>query len=244
MSTSSLLAFFTISVILSTSDGRCICSNEEGRLIFSADLTTGRFSMPSSTVGDTTVAWREALTASSLPCSKQGVLKITFPEPRYVDSYEGIKKKQTRYLVFDFYFSSNNSGFNINIGDSFSNNGYGGDGGHTSNAAEVHSKEKNWNIYTGTLPGYTDYAEILVEAIQDVITDHVTVIIGDEYAEFDNNRGVRKCYSSKYLFTLSGQTPTYGNVNYDIYFGMNRVISSSRSGIGLCSVTIREIEIK
>ena len=37
-------------------------------------------------------------------------------------------------------------------------NGYGGDAGHTSNAAEVHNINNDLFVYTNTLLGYTDYS--------------------------------------------------------------------------------------
>ena len=151
--------------------------------------------------------------------------------------------------MFDLYLQNDikPGRFAFNIGDS-TNNGYGGDAGTTSNAAEVHNVFKRWYVYSNNLLGYGSYAgssTLLVESLANVITDHITLTIGDEYVEFDNNQGVQKCYSSKYLFTLSGQTPRYGVVNYDIFFAMNRVILGryDRRGPGLCRATIREVEV-
>ena len=129
------------------------------------------------------------------------------------------------------------------------NNGYGGDSGHTSNAAEIHNNRGNFRVYTNTLPGYTDYSKngLLVDEQTDVMTNDVTITVGDEYVQFDNNRGIQRSYSSPYLFTLNGQATTYGSPNYDIYFSMNRVpypwqSSTSRSGIGLCKAVIRAVD--
>ena len=154
---------------------------------------------------------------------------------------------QKRRLQFDLYFDSTRSGWNFNIGDS-TNNGYGGDAGHTSNAAEVHNTNEAFFVYTNTLPGYTDYSTsgLLVENSANALTNHITVTIGDEYVMFDNNRGVQKTYRSEYLFTLSGQQTTYGAVDYTIYFAMNRVIypfsSTGRTGTGLCRAVIRALD--
>ena len=49
---------------------------------------------------------------------------------------------------------------------------------------------------------------------------------------------------------LNGQTPLYGDVNYDIFFSMNRVIylyeahvkSPLRTGAGLCKVIITAMD--
>jgi hypothetical protein len=37
-------------------------------------------------------------------------------------------------------------GFTFNIGDSATNNGYGGDGGTTSNSAEIHSNDNRFYV--------------------------------------------------------------------------------------------------
>lgn len=37
-------------------------------------------------------------------------------------------------------------GFTFNLGDSTTNNGYGGDGGTTSNSAEIHSNDNRFYV--------------------------------------------------------------------------------------------------
>lgn len=169
----------------------------------------------------------------------QGVLQINFPRAR--------NHIQRRKLQFDLYFESTRSGWNFDISDS-TNNGYGGDAGHTSNSAEVHNIGESFFVYSNTLTGYRDYtsnnvAPLQVDNVANVMTDHVTITIGDEYVKFDNNRGVQRTYCSKYLFTLSGQETEYGSVDYTIYFSMNRVVYPfsrvSRTGTGLCRAVIK-----
>lgn len=220
-----------------TSCANCsACCGQNGEIIFEADLTTGAsfnaarsgISLSSQFVGSGT-------------CAKQGVATITFPQP-----LPG--QPQRRLLRFELFFNmtliNNSRSFNFDIGDSYTN-GYGGDQGQTSNAAEVHNVRTDWLVYSNILPGYLDYADsrLLVDHVSNVITEHITVTVGDEYVEFDNHAGFQRCYRSRYLFTLSGQTPTYGSVNYDIFFSMNRVITTtSRSGIGLCRAIIKAVD--
>ena len=60
---------------------------------------------------------------------------------------------------------------------------------------------------------------------------------------FDNNDGVQKSYRSRYLFTLNGQSTTYGSVDYLLILSMNCVITSNfRSGTGLCRAVIRTLD--
>ena len=95
-------------------------------------------------------------------CSRQGVIKITYPYPKY--------GKQKRCFKFDLHFSSP-IGWNFNIGDS-TNDGYGGDAGQTSNAAEVHNKGDSFYVYSNILDGYESYADsryLLVEKTAGVV---------------------------------------------------------------------------
>ena len=70
------------------------------------------------------------------PCSGEGVLKLKF-EP------DGTKK----IARLDFELGNIVSGFTFNIGDSPTNNGYGGDSGTTSNSAEIHSNDNRFYVW-------------------------------------------------------------------------------------------------
>lgn len=223
------------SVHIATCYSSCCCG--EGWPIFDANLTSGQnFIAPESGM-----SWSKVLSDpnSQTSCDMQGVLKIVFPQ--------ACNHMQKRRLQFDLYFASTRSGWNFDISDS-TNNGYGGDAGHTSNAAEVHNINEGFYVYTNTLPGYTDYstAGLLVESFADALSNHITVTIGDEYVMFDNNRGLQKTYRSEHLFTLSGQPTTYGSVDYIIYFSMNRVVYpfrfASRTGTGLCRAVVKALD--
>ncbi len=51
-----------------------------------------------------------------------------------------------RIARFDLSMGSQIQGFTFNIGDSSTNNGYGGDGGTTSNSAEIHSNDNRFYV--------------------------------------------------------------------------------------------------
>ena len=206
----------------------------EGRLIFDADLTSGN----SFIAAGSGLTWTRPLydPSSSQSCDQQGVLRINFPL--------ACNNSQSCKLRFDFSFLSDHTGINFNIGDS-SNNGYGGDNGHSSNSAEVHNVNQRFYVYSNNLPGYASNTldgHLQVDNVPSVVHEHFTVTIGDEFVMFDNNNGVQRSYRSRYLFTLNGQPTTYGSVDYLISLSMNRVIStSSRSGTGLCRASIRAL---
>ena len=207
-----------------------------GTTIFTADLSSGSSSFPNSWGGS--IKWEKTLSGSG-SCSRQGVLKITFPNPQ--------NGQQKCKLHFDLHLQSglSSSGWNFNIGDS-SNNGRGGDAGHTSNAAEVHNINGDLFVYSNILPGYENFANrdsLLADLKRNAMSTDVTITVGDELLKFTNDRGAQYHYQSPYLFTLRGQQPTYGGVNYDIFFSMNRVVYpysyTSRTGVGLCTVEIK-----
>ncbi|MGK7941060.1 MAG: S8 family serine peptidase [Crocosphaera sp.] len=132
----------------------------------------------------------------------------------------------------------------VNIGDSFSNNGYGGDGGHTSNAAEMQIKAGQLDVYSNILPGYEDATggDLKLLKVDDFVTEPSTVVfeVQDESFGWNNQQGTTGNLQSPYLYTLNGQDTLYGPVNSDIYAAFNRVIGSAfRNGSGVSQVTIQ-----
>ena len=207
----------------------------EGRLIYDANLTSGNLFIAQGLGLTQTHSLYDPSARQN--CDLQGVLRIDFRS--------ACNDVQNCKLRFDFYFQFIHAGFNFDIGDS-TNNGYGGDAGDTSNAAEVHNVGESFLVYSNNLPGYGDYANsrtLLVDQVRNVVTDHFTVTIGNEFVMFDNNNGVQRSYRSRYLFTLNGQSTTYGSVDYLLSLSMNRVITSNfRSGTGLCRAVIRTLD--
>ena len=136
-----------------------------------------------------------------------------------------------------------------------SNDGFGKDSGHTSNAAEVHNFRNTFYVYSNLQQlqdeNPADNNNLLVDKVTYAVRGHVSVTVGNEFVKFENpNLYVNKCYAGPHLFTLNGQTPLYGDVDYDIYFSMNRVIypfdaqvkPPSRTGAGLCKVAITAMD--
>ena len=211
-------------------------AHSSGIKVFEANLDTGNSYIHSGS----RISWLKSLTdpVSGAACSRQGVIKITFPYPKY--------GQQRCRFKFDLHLSGA-GGWNFNIGDS-TNNGYGGDAGQTSNAAEVHNIGDSFFVYSNILNGYESYADqsyLLVEQTKEVVSGPVSVTVGDKFVKFESSSW-NKCYASPYLFTLNGQATNYGPVNYDIFFSMNRVIypysSVSRTGTGLCKATITAMD--
>ena len=240
MQTCHFVSLITVNLLFPTEPA---CCNKQGVKIFEANLTSGSSNI--STTSSAVVSWLKTLGTNqgSETCNLQGVVKINFPPS--LNGKQNCRLKFNLHMLKDL---SQGNGWNFNIGDS-SNNGYGGDAGHTSNAAEVHNNHGNFSVFSNTLPGYTQYTKngLLVDEQTDVMTNNVTITVGDEFFHFNNDHGIQRSYSSPYLFTLNGQTTTYGSPNYDIYFSMNRVVypwqsTTSHTGIGLCKAVIRAVD--
>ena len=106
---------------------KCVCCTvENNEVVYDVNLTDGSsFVAPGSSI-----SYYSALSGHTSQCSKQGVIRITYPPL--------VNGAQSRYLQFDLYFdtsllTSAMESWNFNIADSLFSNGYGGLG------AEVHN---------------------------------------------------------------------------------------------------------
>ncbi|MBC2693676.1 MAG: hypothetical protein HF982_00005 [Desulfobacteraceae bacterium] len=126
----------------------------------------------------------------------------------------------------------------VNVGDSKSNNGYKGDGGHQSNDAEM-------QILGNTLTVYgSDYTPQDIDPLlnySSVATTDQSIIwlsIKDQFFGW-HYKGYTGEHSSPYLFALNGQNDDEGPINYDVYAAFNRTIGSSeRDGSGVSKVRV------
>jgi len=134
------------------------------------------------------------------------------------------------------------TGWTVDIGDSVSNNGYGGDSGNTSNAAETEILETGLNLYSNTLPGYQNVVSsgITISNLSNFVKSGSQVIleVSNERLDWNNQQGLTGSFTSPYLYTLNGQATTYGPVDYDLYASFNRVIAGGRYGAGASKITI------
>ncbi|MGL5132372.1 MAG: Ig-like domain-containing protein, partial [Planktothrix sp.] len=137
------------------------------------------------------------------------------------------------------------TGWTVDIGDSVSNNGFGGDGGDTSNAAETQIMDTRIDAYTNTLPGHesvTDDGHLHILRVPNIVTgsgSKAILEVSNEHLGWDNLQGVKGTLDSPYLYTLNGQATTYGSIDYDVYASFNRVINNTyRLGTGASQITI------
>nr|KAG5689370.1 hypothetical protein BaRGS_019744 [Batillaria attramentaria] len=154
---------------------------------------------------------------------RQGVLKLTFD------------KSQRKRAEIVLWFEAARD-FTFHIGDSSSNNGYAGDGATQSNDAELHNRGGRLLLYGKDKARAVTYGKLLDR--DDFLNGayKLTINVSNELVTVNNGRETIY-YNSFKIFALDGQSDFEGPVNYDLYFGMNRVAAGSyRSGTGLCHV--------
>ncbi|OWF44313.1 uncharacterized protein LOC110458607 [Mizuhopecten yessoensis] len=183
------------------------------------------------------------------PCSKGVVIKVDFSQSPCNNSNHLECGHRTPQLVVVVHLDreGSRSDWIVNIGDSISNNGHGGDGGHNDNAAEIQAEatgtyditswKRGGNVCQFAKAAFKDYN------IVGPSVNNVTFYVADRSYRVTNDRGIDATHCSECLFALDGQPDTKGGdhrINYEIYLSFNRVISSSsRKGHGVCSVDLQ-----
>ena len=136
--------------------------------------------------------------------------------------------------VFDVEYGQQPTDYTVNIGDSQSNNGWGGDSVHQSNDAEM----QIWN----TTLGVWGNDNLTIMEVRNMLNLYDIVSQGDtipiEVSNYYLGWGGGEL-RSQYLYALDGQPDSEGPVNYDIYAAFNRTIySAGRDGSGVTEVTV------
>ena len=168
-------------------------------------------------------------TSSSRRCDSQAVIKVDFSGPFKTAKFT-LDYERPRLWTLD-------------ISDSPYGDGYGGDNGTTSNMAETQIFNKQLRIYGNNLPGYLDATidgGLLLKVVDDIVKKgrKVNLEISNEKIEWTEENG-KQSIESKFLYTLDGQNTTFGDKEFAVYAGFNRVVVGDfRSGFGLCKATI------
>ncbi|MCE7870915.1 hypothetical protein DYH09_11115 [bacterium CPR1] len=177
------------------------------RAVCRVDLTTSRYEMSSGAPMD----WVQE------PSQGRAVLKLTL--------------QQYRSARFTLTYGARPEGWTLNVADSSSCNGYGGDGATQSNDAEVQIVGRDLSVWGNDLmigqPSHKLYD------LRDFASDTVVVEVSDGKVTAG-----KTTWQHPALFALSGQPDKEGPVNYDLYAGFNQVVSGGRTGSGLTSVLV------
>ena len=152
---------------------------------------------------------------------------------------------ETGYSQADFSitYTGEPSKWTVNIGDSVSNNGDGGDSGTQSNDAELQITNRQLVIYGND---DTPTAESLdggrlLWLVDDFVAADETVHfqISNQSVGWVDGTGVNGRFEHANLFALARQPDSEGDPNYDIYAAFNRTIASSTDwGEGVEWVTL------
>lgn len=149
---------------------------------------------------------------------------------------------KTRYkkVLFSVYNDADAAGWTVNIGDSPTVNGWGGDGGSRSNDCEL-------QVLNGTL---AVYASEHGGSSQIYSAGGYNVQTGSKNVRYEiSNNKIRTwknfdtanitTISNQNLFALDGRYDSTGNEEYEIYASFNRTYgSSSRSGNGITRIYV------
>ncbi|MEG4107674.1 DUF4347 domain-containing protein, partial [Microcoleus sp. S13_C5] len=148
------------------------------------------------------------------------------------------KIKKAKFIV---EYDKAPSGWTVNLGDSASNDGYGGDASTQSRDAEMQIVNGGMAVFGNdynTPPG----GELTPGNVPNFVTNgsRVELEVSNEQLAWDNKNGLKNSLNSPYLYALNGQVDATGPVNSEIYAGFNRVISGpgDRIGSGASKVTI------
>ncbi|MEP6524884.1 DUF4347 domain-containing protein, partial [Microcoleus vaginatus DQ-U2] len=176
----------------------------------------------------------------------QFISLVNTPEDSDGDSWlEAVAKinfdgniKKAKFIV---EYDKAPSGWTVNLGDSGSNDGYGGDGSTQSRDAEMQIVNGNMSVF-GNDYNTPPSGELTQGNVSNFVSNasSVELEVSNEQLGWDNKSGLKNSLTSPYLYALNGQPDDGGPVNSEIYAGFNRVISgySDRIGSGASKVTI------
>jgi hypothetical protein len=146
--------------------------------------------------------------------------------------------KKVKFIVA---YDKTPSGWTVNLGDSQSNNGYGGDASTQSRDAEMQIVNKNMAVF-GNDYNTPAGGELIQGKVPDFAnkSSRVELEVSNEQLTWDNKSGLKNTLNSPYLYALKNQSDATGTLNSEIYAGFNRVISGpgNRIGSGASKVTI------
>ena len=134
-------------------------------------------------------------------------------------------------------YADASTGWTLSIGDSSTNNGFGGDGATQSNDAETNIRDNVLETHANDI-GFTDR----IHRIEFPRLRKITLEVRDQHLSWlhGGHAGSADTPDIQALYALAGQADAEGPVNYDIYVCGNRVVSGtpSRLGTGLSKMRV------
>lgn len=149
-----------------------------------------------------------------------------------------VNMKDHRRLRVRLHFGQEIGGWSLNIGDSRTNNGYSGDSGTQTNDSELQILNSQLSLWASDRFGPKEGRRL--ELVEDFVRPGQTVelLISDQRVVWSSPQAQGEL-ESPYLFALNGQMEQEGEINYDLFLGLGRVVAgTSRSGSGITSVEV------
>lgn len=135
--------------------------------------------------------------------------------------------------------TSDPSGYWFSIGNSPSNNGWGGDGSQFSNDTEMFMYNNTAIVWSNDISG--SYQALTIPNSTDPAGDFVTAVVCDGYFGWESST-VAADLTTNDIFQIDGNEsdPQAGGLNdTQLYLSVDRVIQSSfRSGLGVDTLTV------
>lgn len=204
--------------------------------------------------------------AKAISGIKSAYMNLSEPSPgKYVlevNLNPGNGKHRYRSVMFSIYNDGNPSGYSINIGDSATCNGFGGDAGTQSNDAELQVHNNTFQVFgndaytrsseydgkTRAMNLYSNDGDSNPKATYDFLTNSTSTprrirIANNSVGWWEGLSFQAETYMewlyNPYLFSLDSSYDSEGPRNETIYAAFNRSIySSSRTGTGITTVYV------
>ncbi|KAL5019588.1 hypothetical protein ScPMuIL_002480 [Solemya velum] len=172
-------------------------------------------------------------------CGSTAVIKATFDKIKPLNGCVSEPLCGKRMLKIQLtVHNSVIGGHHTNVGDSSSNNGYGGDGGTQENDAEAHGLDSNLLLYK------SDKCNTSKEVFPGIFlpmvgNNKVTIWVSNEFIRVATTNSFEVYRCNDCLYALNGQSDNESGVtNEDVYIALNRVIAGGRYGTGICKAKI------
>ncbi|HNV71714.1 MAG TPA: hypothetical protein PKO06_18560 [Candidatus Ozemobacteraceae bacterium] len=149
------------------------------------------------------------------------------------------QKTEMRAARFEIEYGEETTGWTVNIGDSVSNNGHGGDSANQTHDSEVQILDGDLTLIGSDLAPQPP--EKVVKSIKRFAQPKSTVKleVSNEKLAWVTADGSQGEIRSPFIYALNGQRDSEGQSNFDIYAAFNRVVSdTSRNGRGVKRVYI------
>ncbi|XP_033746883.1 uncharacterized protein LOC117332108 [Pecten maximus] len=149
-----------------------------------------------------------------------------------------------KMLRIDMDISYNRGSYLFAMGDSVSNDGWGGDGSDQQNDAELFGYGDFFFLFKGDkCLANSSYTTLFSGSLTPDVFNHVTVFVSNEHIRFITDFGqVDEQVCHRCLYALAGQSDSSsGGINEDVFVSFNRMIrtSSGRIGFGVCTASIQ-----